>query len=252
MSAPKLHIIAGDLHFPETDWQAFKALLLFLKKNKSRIASFTLNGDGLDCADVSRHTEGQPRLRKRGGWKEDLDGFRAQVLDKLDAVLPKNCQKAFVEGNHENWLQQLLDKQPELEGLLEIPELLKLKERGWKWIPQGGYVEHAGFVILHGDSVGSGIHVCKKLVEAVNGNAIMSHVHRYSCHTKASLVDQKKKHIGVTLPCMCTVAPSYAKGQPNAFTVGFGLLEEWEHNRANFYCPVIFEGKFSYGGVIYG
>jgi hypothetical protein len=67
----------------------------------------------------------------------------------------------------------LLDKQPELEGPLEIPELLKLKERGWQWVEVGGHIERGGFVLLHGDQIGSGVHVAKKAGDLVNGNVIM-------------------------------------------------------------------------------
>jgi hypothetical protein len=69
--------------------------------------------------------------------------------------------------------------------------------------------------------------------------------------SRAALISEKKKHLAVTLPCLSNVAPKYAKGQPNAFVLGFGILEEWAYNRANLYTPVIMEGKFSYGGVIY-
>jgi UDP-2,3-diacylglucosamine pyrophosphatase LpxH len=248
----KLHVVAGDFHYPEHDGRAFKALLEFLKVNKRRIASFTLNGDGLDCQDISRHTEGKPRLRRRGGWKEAIDGFREDILDRLDEVLPKSCKKVFIAGNHEDWLQDLLDKQPELEGLLEIPNLLRLEERGWTWKECGEHIERAGFVILHGDQIGSDIHVAKKAGDLISGNVIMSHVHRLSMFSRAALVSEKKKHLAVTLPCMCTVAPTYAKGQPNAFVVGFGIIEEWAVNRANVYSPVIIDGVFAYGGQLYG
>lgn len=255
MSKPKqakLHIVVGDLHYPEHDAKAFRALLQFLKKNKKRIASFTINGDGLDCTDISRHTEFKPRLRKRGGWKESIEGFREDILDRLDEVLPEGCKKVFIAGNHEDWLQDLLDKAPELEGLLEIPYLLRLEERGWEWKECGGHIERAGFIILHGDQIGSGIHVAKKAGDLISGNVIMSHVHRLSMFSRAALVSEKRKHLSATLPCMCTVAPIYAKGQPNAFVVGFGILEEFQVNRANLYCPVIMDGLFSYGGTIYG
>lgn len=251
MPSPRYHIILADLHYPETDFRAFRAVLKFLRKNKKKVASVTLLGDALDCQNVSRHSEGKPRLRKRGGWKEDLDGFSEDILRRIEEIVLPGTRLAYVAGNHEDWLQDLLDKQPELEGLLEIPELLKLEEREWKWVEVGGHIERAGFVLLHGDQIGSGIHVAKKAGDLVNGNVIMGHVHRLSMFSRTALVSEKKKHLATTLPCMCTVAPKYAKGQPNAFVVGFGILEEFAVNRANLYIPVIMEGRFSYGGVVY-
>jgi len=42
--------------------------------------------------------------------------------------------------------------------------------------------------------------------------------------SRAALVSDKKKHLAVTLPCMCTVAPTYAKRQPNTVTAFVALL----------------------------
>lgn len=248
----KLHVILADIHYPEHDDAAFRAVLTFLKKNRKQIASVTLLGDAMDCGNISRHAEGKPRLKKRGGWKEDLDGFAEDILDRIDECLSPGTKKVYLSGNHEQWIQDLLDKQPELEGLLEIPELLKLKEKGWEWKDVGGHIERAGFILLHGDQIGSGIHVAKKAGDLVNGNVIMGHVHRLSMFSRAALVTETKKHLAATLPCLCTIAPKYAKGQPNAFVVGFGVLEEFAINRANLYTPVVMGGVFSYGGVIYG
>lgn len=59
----------------------------------------------------------------------------------------------------------------------------------------GGHIERAGFVLLHGDQIGSGMHVSKKMVDSVNENCIMGHVHRYSAFSKAALVTEKKKQL---------------------------------------------------------
>jgi hypothetical protein len=48
----------------------------------------------------------------------------------------------------------------------------------------------------------------------VNCNVIMGHVHRLSMFSRAALVSEKKKHLAATLPCMCTVAPKYARVSP--------------------------------------
>jgi hypothetical protein len=80
----------------------------------------------------------------------------------------------------------------------------------------------------------------------------MGHVHTASMSTKVSQVKSKDKWIGYTLPTLGTVSPKYAKGRPNAWINGFGILEKWPNGFVNIYVPVIFNGEFSFGGELYG
>ena len=249
----KMHLMLADIHYPEHDAAALKAIVQFIEAHKEQIASVTLMGDALDCADLSRHTKGKPRLRQEGGYKKALDGFKRDVLAPIEQSVKVGTLLDYIAGNHEDWVESdLLDEMPELDGIVNIAQALDLAARGWTWTPCGGHIERAGFVLLHGDQIGSGISVAKKLVDSVNENCVMGHVHRYTVYTKTALVTERKKQIGVTLPCLCTVAPGYAKGQPNAFVVGFGLLEEFGPKTVNLYVPLILEGRFSYGGKVYG
>ena len=109
-------------------------------------------------------------------------------------------------------------------------------------------------ILLHGDQIGSGVHVAKKMVEAVHETCVMGHVHRASSYSVSSLVTERRKWCGYTLGCLCTVAPSYAKNAPNAFVTGFGVLEEWgREGFVNVNSVIIMpDGTFSYGGRVYG
>lgn len=75
----KYQVVLADVHYPEHDTKALKAVFEFIRKNKKRIASVTLLGDALDCANLSHHTKGKPRLRKHRGYKQDLDGFTQDI-----------------------------------------------------------------------------------------------------------------------------------------------------------------------------
>src|SRR5882762_2294118 len=76
----KMHLMLADIHYPEHDAAALKAIVQFIEAHKEQIASVTLMGDALDCADLSRHTKSKPRLRQEGGYKKALDGFKRDVL----------------------------------------------------------------------------------------------------------------------------------------------------------------------------
>jgi len=69
----KLWVVLSDIHSPEEDKAAFEAALDFIEKND--VYGVILLGDNMDCQNVSSHTKNHPGLRKRGGWKYELDYF---------------------------------------------------------------------------------------------------------------------------------------------------------------------------------
>jgi Icc-related predicted phosphoesterase len=249
MSKVKRYLILADLHYPFYDLPAWKAVLSYAKEN--RVDGVVLLGDFLDNQNVSHHTKDKPRLRKRGGYKEDLDGFVKDILDPLEERLPRGCLKVMLFGNHERFLEDLLDEQPELEGAIGIAENLHAKERGWKVIPVGGHYKLNNVVLMHGDQVGSGMNVAQKMVNETCRISLMGHVHRFSGFTKIG-VEARDKWVGITLPCLSTLAPEYAKGKHNAFIHGFGIVESWGKHKVNIYVPIITKGQFSFNGRIYG
>lgn len=252
MQKSSYHIILADIHYPQHDEAAVNAVMSFVRKNRDRISGVTILGDGLDCADLSHHTIGKPRLRKSGGYKSDIDGFKKTILNPLDRMLKRGARKTFICGNHENWIESdLLDAMPELDGVVNIPTLLDLKERGWKWIPQGGFIRVGKIVLLHGDQIGSGVTVARKLVDLTSCTSVMGHVHQFSVASKMGSIKKGDRWAGITLPCLCTLSPGYAKGRPNAFMHGFGIIEQWPNGNGNVYVPLIFDGQFSFAGRIY-
>jgi hypothetical protein len=105
--------------------------------------------------------------------------------------------------------------------------------------PHGGYIKIGKITRLHGDQIGSGPNIAKKLVESVHGTAVMGHVHRPSMFTV------NDKWSGYTLPCLCTLAPPYAKGRPNVYCTGFGIIERGAIS-TNLHNIIISNGTFSW------
>ncbi len=244
----KTWVILSDLHYPVHDEPSWKAVLNFISRNK--IAGIVLLGDFLDCQNVSRHTKDKPRLRKRGGYQQDIQGFQRDILKPLEERLPRGCKKICIFGNHERFIDDLCDESPALEGTVDIDNNLQLTRRGWKVIPVGGHFKLNGVLLLHGDQIGCSVHVSKKLVDETCRVSVMGHVHRYSVSTKVGL-EPTDKWIGITLPCLSTTSPEYLKGKLNAYLNGFGICEVWGAHRNNIYVPIIMNGQFSYGGRIY-
>jgi hypothetical protein len=91
--ATKLHLVLADIHFPVHCRKSIRAVLQFIERHRANIESCVLLGDFPDSENVSPHTRNRPRLRKRGGYKYDIDGFKLEILDQLDRLLKPTCRK---------------------------------------------------------------------------------------------------------------------------------------------------------------
>lgn len=248
----QLWMLLPDIHYPVFDPSSVEAVFDFMAKNRDRIDGVVLTGDQLDNENISHHTEGLPGLRKRGGFQADIEGFEREFLDRIDSLVPK-AQKVFIAGNHERFLTDFLEKMPEFEGCLSWPRLLNLTKRGYIFVPQGESFSIGPLVVVHGDQVGSGANISKKLVDTFCTSVVMGHVHALGAHTKCSQVKVSDKWVGITLPCLTTLAPKYGRGRANSHVNGFGLVESFDGGKLfNCYPVIVSKGRFCFGGAVYG
>ena len=260
--ARNLWIALFDLHVPETHEPTLNAVRDFIKKNPKRIAGLVLGGDQADNAEISRFTAGKPLHRPPGIYKRNTEKLRAMVAE-FDAILPKEAEKVWIIGNHDDREFQLTECQPELIGTVERPLLLNLKERGWEVVPLGEALKLGKLNVLHGEGL-SGIgnqvstYHAKKAVEMFCSSVLYGHFHTSQSYTKVLPHSTKDKWIGWCAPAACTLNPGYLKNRPTAWVNGFVLIELHEPEKVesgsnfNVYPVIISNGKFSYGGELYG
>lgn len=247
---PKVWVCIYDLHYPAYDKPTFLAILDFLKHNK--VDGLLFGGDFLDLEQISRHTKGKPGLRRKGGLKEDLDGFYKEVLTPLLKLVPKKARKVAIWGNHERFLEtDLIEDQPELAGLISIEKHLRLKELGFKCIEQGGAYHIASLACVHGDTVGSSGTVARKALEIFGESVLLGHVHQLQSATKTSPISKTRKICSWVSPIVGSVSPTYARKRANSWVNGFTIVEARPNGTFNCNPIVITEGEFSYGGKTY-
>ena len=248
-------VVCADLHYPYYDKPTFDAILDFIIKNQP--AYFIFLGDQLDLECISRHTKGKPFFRPIGGLQDDLEGFKKNVLRPLYSVLPKTCKLIWLEGNHERFLTDLIEEQPELQGIVDHISYLKLKESGWEIIPLNGAFRLGKLTLIHGNSIQGmmgyiGNQPSKKAVEVYGTSVLMGHTHSAQSYTRVSPVDQKQKHAGYISPVAGTQNPKFLKNKPNANTNGFSIVELRDNGNFNCFLALTIDGEFSYGGLTYG
>jgi len=210
----------------------------------------SIGGDGSDCYSISKFPTQQDRA-------EDFNYERTctvEILKKISEANPE-AKKIYIQGNHEERLQKLMDKfikpfrnLPELQ----IEKLLKLKEYGYEYIKYFYKLNH-NFIITHGS------RTCKQSakyeLEDWGISGASGHVHRYNEHKNNynERLILRPTH-WYSFGCLADINQiNYAKDFRAKWDNSFGIIEYGEENfhvttihpsklTGEFYCP--FNGKY--------
>ena len=246
----KKFIFATDLHFgferrnghkiPLHDMKAFNCMLAFAKDFKPDV--FIVGGDFLDCGVISHHNHGKPGAVEGLKLIEDARALRKAAIEPIESIVGKSGELVYIIANHEDWLTDLTDKIPALEGLIELKPLLNLSDQ-WKIIPQGGAYKLGKLTFVHGDTIKGGEHVAKNAVVNYERSIRFGHHHTMQQYSKASALDYKNAKSGWAIPCLCTKSPKYGEGAPNRWVQGFNFGYIHEGGYFNDYVAVILDGR---------
>jgi predicted phosphodiesterase len=129
-------------------------------------------GDYADFYAVSSHSKDPRRALNLEFEVEAVN----EELDKLDSLGAK--EKIFIAGNHEDRLERyLMDKAPELFNIVKIPELFKLRQRGWKYVPYKNDYQIGKLNLTH-DCGSAGRNAVFNAASVYQHNIAIGHTHR--------------------------------------------------------------------------
>ncbi len=129
-------------------------------------------GDFMDMFSVSSHSKDP----SRSGQLSREVGIGLKALDQLDALGAKN--KLFIAGNHCDRLERYLqDKAPELYDFISIPQMLELKERGWKYTRYRDDTKLGKLWLTHDVGV-AGQGAVFKALDTYQHSIVTGHTHR--------------------------------------------------------------------------
>lgn len=207
-----------------------------------------LGGDILDCGSISHH---------RKGIAGQLEGLRllAEAKEARETIikpLEESVKGRLVYhiGNHEDWLTDVVDEQPALEGIVEIGSLLKLNKK-WEVIPSGKASRLGKLTFVHGDTVKGGQNPARAAVSNYERNIRFGHFHTFQMDTKTTPIDANG-HTGIAVPCLSKKGHRYGGGAPNKWMQGFlwGYVGGPD-SIFNDYVTVIVNGKAIINGKLY-
>lgn len=207
-----------------------------------------LGGDILDCGAISHHRQGKSGQLEGLRLLADAKDCRETIIEPIEKLKPKSL--TYIIGNHEDWLNDVVDEMPALEGIVDIKALLRLNSK-WKMIPQGEAHKLGKLTFIHGDQLKGGEHVAKYAVVAYERNVRFGHHHTFQVFAKTSAVDVNG-HTGVSVPCLCRKNPRYGEGAPNRWMQGFlwGYIGGPD-GIFNDFVSVIVSGKALVNGKLY-
>lgn len=182
-------LICPDVHLPYHHKQSWETFLEVARKWKPDKLVFL--GDLLDLYEVSAHLK-DPEVRIPLKLELSLANER---IDEVEAIGISDV--TICEGNHENRMKRYLAKNaPELAGMVRVQELLRVRERGWKWVPYGRHFTLGKLHFTH-DVGFSGENAAKQSLAAFGGNIVFGHTHR-AVGYYASTVNGER-HVGWTM-----------------------------------------------------
>ena len=168
----KAGLIIPDQHIPYNDEVVWDLMMQVAKDIKPYF--IRILGDFADCYSVSFHSKDP---RRAGNLDYEIDLVN-QKLDELDTLGAAN--KEYCAGNHEDRIERYIrDRAPAIFNMMKIDGILKLKERGWKYVP---YKKSSKLGKLHfthdvGSATRYSVFKCLDTFAASNATG---HTHRFA------------------------------------------------------------------------
>lgn len=221
-------LVLSDIHIPFHDLEALTTALEFGAAREPDV--ILLNGDILDCYDISRFMKEQDRPSM-----VDEIGMGIEFLGLLREQFPK-ARIIYKLGNHEERMRNyILKNAPEFGNLaaLELHSLLQFDKFGIERVDRQ-IIKAGKLNILHGHEMGeaifSPVNPARGFFLKAKANTLVGHYHQSSHHSEGDLNGGK---VGVwSTGCLCNLSPEY---RPYAFT-------KWKHGFA--YITVHDDGTF--------
>ena len=233
---------------PSHDERALRVFLRFVRAFSPEV--LVLGGDQLNLQGVSRHTSGKNLEREAHRLIEDYELLDRLLIRPIDDIGPR--YKFWHNGNHEDWLLEIINSNPALEGIIMPSEYLGLESRGWV-VKGSDEVTRIGKVsIMHGSSRRSKRNPAREYVDIFRQNIRFGHYHTFQAESDIRPHDSRDYHTGVSVPCLCRRDLSYMRGLPTRSIQGF-LAGEADPRTGIFndFVLVINNHRLVWGGMVY-
>ena len=252
-------VVFFDEHTPQTVASYFNA---HEPKRETAVDKFLIDfqphilgrgGDSLDLACISHWNRGKVKTVEGKRLHRDFDVFN-QLLDKHDAIVKSTIkEKFFLTGNHEQWLDDLIEADPQsFEGFIELDANLGLTDRGYTIVERRGIYSVGKLNFIHGDykeGMPPAFHA-KAVTQVFHRNVVYGHYHTEQAYTEISPADTRPV-FAQSVGTMGHVNPAWRKNSPSMWVNSFFVAYIHDDGSFSPYLVRIVNGRFTFGGVTY-
>jgi hypothetical protein len=237
-------IVVWDLHYPEIYKEGWNCVLKVISDFKPTI--FIFGGDQLDLAMISVFNKKKPKLLENERISKTYKKFNKDIFLQLEALLPENCTKYWLDGNHEERVTKFIEGNPNMEGLIEIENHINFNSWIRKEYKEVLKIGHMHF--SHG--IWWNKYHAERNARAYQKNIFTGHAHTSQLYTSISPVDALPRQ-SVSVGCMCIVNPEYRKEEPNHWINQFLIFYILSDDTFRYEIITIMDGICIVNGKLY-
>ena len=245
----KRGIITPDKHFPHHDEAAINVVCEAIKIIKPDF--YVDLGDVGEWASVS-HWQWKKKKRPPLEYQlprvyEDIKAVN-EGMDVIDEALDKvKCsERHFIEGNHEQWLNDFSKENPYLQGL-SVEESLLLKQRGYEYHPNGKYLKIGHLWFYHGNHYAGVAHARNHLLK-LGCNIMYGHHHDLQMHSVTHIDGPKSSWSIGCLKDMSDEANTWLGNRKTNWAHAFAVVDYFADGNFTVHVINIINGRTSLWG----
>lgn len=236
-----------DTHVKYRDVPAVNSYLKFLEWYQPHV--HMIKGDFADCEGLSHWPDSSLAPRR---IVPEMKEARA-LLTEIVKATPNCSSRIFLEGNHEDWINQALSRMPELfDGLedlgieVSLKSLMRLEHFGYELFPVNHLVQIGKAHFTHGIFAGNG-HA-KKHLDTFKASIYYGHTHDALNNQQTSMDGPIEAAAG---GCLCRLDAKFLKGKPNNWVHGHTAFEFFRDGTYIRYFIPIKNGLSAFAGKLF-
>lgn len=239
------HLVFTDPHVPHHDMRSCVALWRYM--SDERWDGVHCLGDLTDNDAISSFNDGLPRRVSNAlTVSEQFEAGQAFIRQWASDARHHNpdCALTLLEGNHEERTERYVDRNPELQGLVDIERGLDLKTHGIRYLrfwSRGEMLQLGKLMLGHG-SYATQNHAAAH-VRHYGCNMLYGHTHDVQCHS----IRRRGTGTPITaqsIGCLCRFDQPYMRGRPHNWEHAFAVVYVWPGGNFQHVVTRIMDGRF--------